>query len=938
MAKLWTDILVPVVIVGAVAAQTVGMEISRASRLHAWFPQYRRDTVEKVEADTQKALPVRRPDTLAIKADSLQAPADSLQAPADSLLAQADTLGARLDSLKAELAAGFSSAAPKDTLEEEEFDLFGEAQDTTPKIFARDTMRVPDSLKLTDPFLYEWYVAVKDGYTHRLVVDSLKAEGDSLIWPRIDSLYMADSTAVAKAKFDAWYAGLSKSERRRYDYEQKLPAILHKQDSIRRIKDSVQHIKDSIRQNTPRILETAFLPDSLYYKRLVSWKHDRLYNKVEVFEWDTTANYRFYDLPFMKKDVGASWLGMPGAAYQHYNWFLRGEEKSASFYEPLEGWSYTPENLVQFNTKTPYTELEYYGNLFSSTTTAADAFRVFTTQNILPSLNITLEMKRYGGAGILKHEHTDNRNYVVAGNYLGKKYLAHGGFIYNHGTREESGGVRDNMWVRDTTVDVREIEVNLGAATNRFKKMQVFYDQSYRIPFEFIEQLRHRGDSTWEKPDTLNTNIMTGFVGTSSEYSVYSKKYVDNADEALTSFYRNQFNINPLKSADSLRHMRLENRIFVRFQPWKEDAVVSKLEGGVGNRIQAFYLQSPQEVLYRSANQRWNSFYVYAGAEGSVGKYFNWNATGLYNFAGTEVNDLSIKADATLSLYPFRRQPKSPIRLNAHFETALLEPDFYQQHFYSNHFRWENDFGKASTTRIQARLDIPRWRLSADVGYALLANNVYYDTLGVARQNAQAMSVLSARLTKDFVFGPMHLENSALLQLSSKPEVLPLPLLALNLRWYAQFNVVDPKVLQLQLGLNLRYNTRWFAPSYNPVAGVFVNQQQELYGNTPIFDVFVNMQWKKVCLFLKFENAGKGWPLAKHDYFSAHHYIQAPAILKFGISWPFYPRLGTSRTMSERAGAGMGSGGGSGSGGGGFGGLGGGGQTGGGGGRSRSTR
>ena len=897
MAKIWTDILVPVVIVGAVAAQTVGVEVSRASRLRSWFPRFRPDTVEQVAADTQKALARLRPDSLALPADTLSV-ADSLRPAADSLKAAADSLK---DAPKAQ----------KDTLEEDDFDLFGEPEDTTPKVFARDTMKVPDSLKLTDPFLYEWYVATKDGYTHRLVVDSLKAEGDSLIWPRIDSLYFADSTAVAKAKFEAWYAGLTKAERKRYDYEQKLPAILHKQDSIRKRKDSIQHIKDSIRQNTPRILETAFLPDSLYYKRLVSWRHNRLYNSVEVFEWDTTSNYHFYDLPFMKEDVGASWLGMPGSAYQPYNWFLRGENKSASFYEAIDGWSYTPDNLTQFNTKTPYTELEYYGNLFSSTTTAADAFRVFTTQNILPSLNVTLEMKRYGGAGILKHEKTDNRNYVVAGNYLGKKYLAHGGFIYNHGTREESGGVQDNMWIRDTTVDVREIEVSLAAATNRYKKIQLFFDQSYRIPFEFIDELRHRKDTAWVKPDTLNTDIMTGFIGTSTEYSVYSKKYVDNVDETLSAFYRDVVNINPTKSSDSLRHMRLDNRIFVRFQPWKEDAAVSKLEGGIGNRIQTYYLQSPQEVLFRSANQRWNSFYAYAGAEGRLGKYFDWNATGLYNFAGTEVNDLAVKADATLSLYPFRRMPKSPIRLNAHFETTLQEPDFYQQHFYSNHFRWENDFSKASTTRLMARLDIPRWRLKAEVGYALLTGNVYYDTLGVARQNAQGMSVLSARLTKDFVFGPIHLDNSALLQLSSNSEVLPLPLLALNLRWYAQFNIVDPKVLQLQAGVNLRYNTRWFAPAYNPVAGVFVNQQQELYGNCPVFDVFVNMQWKKVCLFLKYENAGKGWPLDKHDYFTAHHYIQAPAILKFGISWPFYPRLGENKTMSARAGSGMSGGGGS---------------------------
>ena len=615
-------------------------------------------------------------------------------------------------------------------------------------------------------------------------------------------------------------------------------------------------------------------------------------------------------MTFMHDDVGASWLGMAGSAVQPYNFFRRGQEDSPSFYAPLESWTYTPDNLTQFNSKTPYTELEYSGNLFNSSDISADAFRVFTTQNILPELNVTLEMKRYGGAGILKNEETDNRTYVVAGNYLGKQYLAHGGFIFNKSTRQESGGVTDNSWIRDTTVDVREIDVQLAAATSRYVKRTFFYDQSYRIPFEFIERLRHRGDSTWVKADTLNTDVTTGFIGSSSEYSTYSKKYVDNTASALSAFYNDVFNINPSKSTDSLRTARLENRIFVRLQPWKADAVVSKIEGGVGNRLQSFYLQSPDEVLYRPANVRWNSFYTYAGAEGRLSRYLEWDAQGLFNFAGAEAGDFFVKANARLNLYPFRRSPKSPVSLTARFETRLQEPDFYQQHFYSNHYSWENDFTKVSTTRIHARLDIPKWRLRAQAGYALVAGHVYYDTLGVARQHAPAFSVLTAGLGKDFVFGPLHLDNDLLFQLSSNPDVLPLPTLALNLRWYLQFNVVDPKVLKLQAGVNMRYNTLWYAPAYNPVAGVFMLQNQEQYGNCPVFDVFLNLQWKKACIFLKLENTGNGWPMDKHDYFTAHHYIQTPRIVKFGISWPFYPPLGVNKSMSARAGSGMSGGGG----------------------------
>ena len=860
MAKFWSDIVLPLAIAGAVAAQTVGVEVNRARRLHTWLPQ--RDTVTAVQADTTRT-----------------------------------TEGSFTD--------------------DEDFDLFAEAaEDTLPRVFARDTMKVPDSLRITDPFLYQWYVATKDGYTHKLVVDSLKAEGDTLIWPRIDSLYLADSTLAAKLAWERKFAAMSKAEQKRWLYENvELPKILHRQDSIFRRQDSLQHIKDSIRQNTPRILETAFLPDSLYYKRLVTWKHNRLWNSVETFQWDTTANYHFYDYPFMRKDVGASWLGMPGSAVQTYNYFKRDEEVSTSFYAPIESWTYTPGNLPQFNTKTPYTELEYFGNLFNNSTLSADNFRVFTTQNILPELNIALEMKRYGGAGTLKNEETKNKTYFVAGNYLGKKYLAHAGFIYNQSIRQESGGVQDNMWVRDTTVDVREIEVNLATATNRYKKVSFFLDQSYRIPFEFLEKLKHRKDTSWVPADTLNKDMTTGFIGTSTEYTTYSKKYVDNTSAPLSAFYRDVFYINPNKSTDSLRTSRLENRIFVRLQPWKEDAIVSKIEGGVGNRLQTFYLQSPNEVLYKAANNRWNSFYAYAGAEGKLGQYFNWDATGLFNFAGHEAGDFYVRANAAVNFYPFRRARKSPITLGAHFETNLKEPDFYQQHFYSNHFQWENNFGKTSTTKVNATLDIPRWRLKAQAGYALIKGYNYYDTLGVARQNTSAMSVLMAGISHHLVLGPVHLENSALFQVSSAQDILPLPTLALNLRYYLQLNIVDPKVLQMQIGINTRFTTKWYAPWYNPVSGTFALQTQTQYGEVPVTDIFINMQWKKCCLFLKYENAGRGWPSRAHDYFTAHHYIQTAPVLKFGISWPFYPRLGTARTLSSRAGSGMGMGMGMGSGG-----------------------
>ena len=100
------------------------------------------------------------------------------------------------------------------------------ASDSVAVILARDTIRVPDSLKDTDPFFYKYYIAVKDSLTRAEVRDSLILAGDTLELMKLDSLYIKDSTEVATAKFNAWYASLSRRERKKYDAEQALPGLI----------------------------------------------------------------------------------------------------------------------------------------------------------------------------------------------------------------------------------------------------------------------------------------------------------------------------------------------------------------------------------------------------------------------------------------------------------------------------------------------------------------------------------------------------------------------------------------------------------------------------------------------------------------------------------------------------------------------------------------
>jgi len=839
-----------------------------------------------------------------------------------------------------------------------------DALDTLPKLTARDTIHPPEWLRDSDPWRYKYYVALKDSLTHVQTRDSLKhssdslkvladtllsrippdslgalpflehARLDSLDWRRLDSVYAADSTHVADSIFQAWYNSLSRKERREYDEKMALPGKLAKLDSLRQVEEALQAYKDSVREYTPRILETFAIPDTMQYKRIISWTVDQDFQRMDVREPDTTYNYHFNDYPFLRKDVNASWLGVPGSPVQYYNFFNRTSDERVEFYDAQESWSFSPRTLPHFNTKTPHTELAYYGTLLAGDAKESDNLHILTTQNISPALNFTLSYDRFGGGGMLESETTTNKTFSARINYLGRKYLAHAGYIYNMVDRQENGGITDRSWIRDTTVEVREIPVTLSGATSKITKNTWFLDQQYRIPFEFLKNLGKKqldtllaadtlsvtdslamldspedDDSIAEEEvaDTLDRNVTTAFIGHSSEWSTYTRKYVDAISNTLGSeFYNNVFNFGTA-SADSLGTMKLDNKIFLRMQPWGSEGIVSKLDAGIGDELRHYFDSS----YVRGTKHVENSIYAYAGAEGQFRNYMYWDAKAKFNVLGYKIGDMEIDGGATFQFFPFRRARKSPINISARFSTTLLTPDYYTRYLNTNHFSWENDFSKISTTSIRGRIDIPRWRLSADVGYALLANNIYYDTLGIVKQNTTPMSVISASLRKDFVIGPVHLENKVLLQYSSEPEIVPLPLMALNLRWFVQFPI-QKDVLVMQVGANGFYNTQWYSPAWNPALGVFHNQTDHLYENGPHIDIFVNVQWKRLCMFIKYQNIGRGWPMERKDYFTADRYIytiDGMEGLKLGMYWPFY--FSTDRHAVSTSGSGGGGGGGS---------------------------
>lgn len=686
-------------------------------------------------------------------------------------------------------------------------------------------------------------------------IDSLKAAGqDSLAAIYMDSLYFRQDSSNAVV--------LSEKQIRK--------------EARRKAKDSISNYKDSLIRATPRYLNTYIFSDSIKNQRMFLWKTDGYFNKQTQLSPDTTFNDNFYELPYQKNDVGATYLGVAGSAMQYYNYFKRQESEVFPFYTPYMEYSYGLESMPFYNVKSPYTELAYWGTLFAAKKKEETNIKFLHTQNITPSFNFNILYKRIGGRGILEDEDTDNRTLALTGNYIGKRYVAQGGYIYNKVNKSDNGGVADPAMVLDTIVDARTIPVRLNSAGTTMKKNTLFITHSYGIPFNFKK--KSESDSTGYGEGTM------AYIGHTGEFSTYSRKYFDEiqlSDSIGRALYNNNFFINPTKTTDSSRVMNLENRFFLRLQPWAKEAIVSKLDAGVGIQYLSIYNFNPEYFLSGNKNRSESNLYMYFGASGKFKKYFAWDGFGKINMAGYNMGDFRFGGNVKFSAYPRNKG----IHLTGKIDIAQERPNFFFNSYYSNHYIWNYDFNKTTETRIEGKLEIPDYKLEVFFGYSLVNNNLYLDSLCNLQQNNEAMSILTAYLQKNFKLGVFHLDHRILYQISSNQDVVPLPDLAMNFRYYIQAPLVK-NVLTMQFGVDATYTTKYYAQGYSPALGMFYNQKSDKYGANPYMDVFVNMQWKRASIYIKFVNAFQNWPTS--DYFSADRYLRPQKALKFGVHWPFY--------------------------------------------------
>lgn len=281
----------------------------------------------------------------------------------------------------------------------------------------------------------------------------------------------------------------------------------------------------------------------------------------------------------------------------------------------------------------------------------------------------------------------------------------------------------------------------------------------------------------------------------------------------------------------------------------------------------------------------------------SQGKAFHYTAQAELWSIGEDAGQLKVDFDTDLNFSLF----SDTVTLAAHAHFYRLAPTYYQRHYHSKHFWWDNDdLSKETHTRIEGLFKYRKTKTSLRVAIEEIQNYTY---LGMSytysptdrksltaniNQNSGNINLLTAQLMQDFKLGPVNWENVITYQNSSNQHVLPVPALNVFTNLYLGFKIA--KVLSVELGACATYFTEYNAPDFCPQLNQFAIQENDesriTLGNYPFIDVYANMHLKRARFFIMMTNAAYG--SFNRKSFLAPHYPTNSAVLHLGVSWNFF--------------------------------------------------
>lgn len=570
-------------------------------------------------------------------------------------------------------------------------------------------------------------------------------------------------------------------------------------------------------------------------------------------------------------------LGNYGLPFYQISFFDRVDDPDkflVNYYYPLV---YQPENFVFMNTQKPFTELVWtFGGAREK---AEQTFRIRHSQNVNRFLNIGLDYRIIYSLGQYSYQRSNDKDFTLFSSYRREKYKMYFAWGLNHLRAGENGGINIPGQLKE--YETRDVSVSLGKLNSA---------QSYLKNWNMLLVNKYTPGKI--RPDAADTTGRGSrrfrLSGTFSHILVLDNNRRTYSDNSPGSGFYDSIYISPLITFDSLSARSIKNTI--RFDFVTDTTRKFRLGGGVGLRNELFrYGQiiptHIDTVPADTASWRKSGTVLAGRLYNNIGDKFNWSASGELFFSGYRAGDFVL--DGVINKAFDLRKGRALLTLKG--SVTNTTPSIWFTRWGSNNFEWQNNFNRIFRMNLGAGLSFPARKMELKFNYAIIDNYTDFDTLAFPSQHTGGLSVASLHVRKDLRAWKFHLASDVLIQKSSNPEILDLPLVTIRSAGYFEHLFRFGKTngsLNTQLGADVTYHTLYNSYAYTPATGIFHRQDRIETGNYPFINVFLNIKLKRTRIFVMVDHVNSG--LMGYEYYMVPFYPQNIRMFRYGIAWTFY--------------------------------------------------
>ena len=542
----------------------------------------------------------------------------------------------------------------------------------------------------------------------------------------------------------------------------------------------------------------------------------------------------------------------------------------------------TPQQQRYFNTTTPYSTVSYKRG-FVTGHEEHDIDFLFTG-NIGRRTNLGVEMDYLNSVGHYANTAGKVFRGSVWGSYTGAHYSMHAAFGWSQLSTFDNGGLQDVEDLK-SKLNAEDLPVRLNAMTG-YRYLSGYLHNQYAITKEreYHDSIEVVEDGRRVKRDTIkveHTPLIT--FSHIFETNNSNRRYVEQTAEQ--GFYDTTY-YDSSQTNDRTDVLTIRNTIAVTFC----EAYNRKLKFGASvfamNECQRFQADS---MGYDSiTNYKWhNNTFVGGAIHKHSGSHVLYTVEGQVCVVGYKIGEFDVHGKVDMHF----NVGGAPLKVGARAYAKSEKPNWYLQHFRSNHIMWDNNFGFSYRFMGGATVSYGyKWlKPRVDFSFENFTHPIFFDAESwKPHQYEGNVQIITADVGLDLTTPWINLENRAVLQHTTNDSVMPVPLVILQHRLY--YHGTWFKALDAQIGVDLRYFTRYNAPVLCPATGMFAVQEQTQIGNYPWMSVYANFYVRSIRLrfFAHYQHFNHLFMHDNINYLAMPGYPTNRDTFRAGLAWHFY--------------------------------------------------